>query len=75
MKIEIHNTLVEKAKTKKDGVYEYQGFVYAVKNNNFIAYADYHGDLSTVHGVFHYRNGKCERYDRKKVLKEYIKNS
>lgn len=73
MEISIHNNLIDKSKTRKDGVYQYKGYLYLVKNNNFIAYADYFGNLNTVHGVFHHTHGKCERYDRKKKLLEYLK--
>lgn len=73
MKIDVHNVLIDKAKTRKDGVYSYQGFLYVVKNNSFVAYADYFGTISSIHGVFHFEIGKVERYDRKKTLQEYLK--
>lgn len=75
MKIEIHNTLHEKAKTRKDGIYSYKYFLYVVKNCSFIAYADYWGDISSVHGAFHYHVGKVEKWDRKSKLKELFINT
>lgn len=73
MIIEIHNKLIEKAKIRKDGVYSYSGFLYVVKKNNFIAYSDYFGNISTVHGVFHHSIGKVESYNRRKKLLEILK--
>jgi len=74
MKIEEHNKLIEKAKTKKDGVYSFGQYLYVVKGNKFIAYSDYSGNLSTIHGVFHMQGGKVERYDRKSALVKYLKS-
>lgn len=74
MKIEEHNTLINKAKTRKDGVYSYNTYLYVVKNNAFIAYSDYFGNISSIQGVFHYQIGKVESYDRKKKLIEYLRN-
>lgn len=72
MRIEVNNILIDKAKTKKDGVYSYKGYLYAVKKNRFIAYADCFGNISSIHGVFHYMLGKAERHDRRKKLIEYL---
>jgi len=72
MKIKDHNCLIEKAKNKSDGVYSYHGYLYVVKNNCFTAFADYFGDIYIVIGSFSVRIGKCERYDRRKKLLEYL---
>jgi hypothetical protein len=73
MKITEHNELVDKAKDKKDGVYSYHGYVYVVKNHNFIAYADALGNVCSVHGMFHSSIGKVNRYDRKVELLDYLR--
>jgi len=73
MTIPEHNQLVEKAKTRKDGVYTLGNYMYVVKNNGFRAYSDYSGNISSVHGVWHMQIGKVERYDRRKKLLEYLK--
>jgi hypothetical protein len=72
MKIETHNALIDKAKAKKDGVYSASGYLYAVKNGSFVAYADCCGYLSTVHGMLHSQVGQCSIYLRKKRLREYL---
>jgi hypothetical protein len=73
MIIDVRNLLTEKAKTRKDGVYSYQTFLYAVKNNRMIAYSDYYGNINSCHGAFDMFAGKVDRYDRKKELTGYIK--
>jgi hypothetical protein len=72
MTIEVHNILTDKAKTRKDGVYAYRGLMYAVKNNRFIAYADYSGNISTLYGVFHRSCGRVQIWERKKELMKFI---
>lgn len=72
MKIEIHNAIVEKAKVRKDGVYKHEGYFYAVKKGNFIAFCDNIGSVFSVHGVFNSQIGKVEIYHRIKALKEYL---
>lgn len=68
MKITDHNILVDKAKSRKDGVYSYNGFVYLVKNKNFFAFAETSGEIYQVAGIIHVRIGKCEPWDRKNKL-------
>lgn len=75
MEIEIHNILIDKAKTRRDGIYSYKGYLYAVKGNVFIAYADYFGNVNSVHGIFHHNMGIVNRFDRKSKLLEYLKNN
>lgn len=73
MTISDYNILIDKAKTRKDGVYSYQTYLYVVKNNHFIAFADYSGNCYACHGVFTQGIGKVERYDRKKKLSDYLR--
>lgn len=40
MTIETVNKLIDKAKTRKDGIYSYDIFNYVVKNNCFVAYRE-----------------------------------
>jgi len=75
MKIKDHNCLIEKAKNKSDGVYSYHGYLYVVKNNCFNAFADYFGDIYIVIGIFSVKIGKCERYNRRKKLLEYLQTN
>jgi hypothetical protein len=72
MKIDDYILLEEKAKTKKDGVYSWHGYMYVVKNNRFIAYADNYGECFSCHGAFTVSIGKIEKHDRKKKLTEYL---
>ena len=74
MKIEIGNEIIEKSKTKKDGVYSYKGFKYAVKDNKFVLFADYFGNISQTAGNFNVSLGKVERYESIKELKRLLKN-
>lgn len=75
MKIDERNALIERASTKKDGVYSYKGYLYVVKNNNMVAFADHFGDCYSCQGVFNVKIGHCEKYDRKKKLLEYLRES
>ena len=72
MKIIIHNELIDKAKTKKDGIYSHKGYLYAVKNGQFLFYADYSGCIMGVKGYFHYGMGEVEIYERRNTLKKLI---
>lgn len=69
MTIEEHNILVGKAKTRKDGIYSYRGYDFVVKNNNFIGYSNYFGDIFQIQYSFHVSLGKVERLNRKGELK------
>jgi hypothetical protein len=68
MTIEELNLLHEKAKTRKNGIYSFRGNLYVVKNNNFIAFADYFGECYQRMGSFNVKIGKVEPYNRKKEL-------
>lgn len=63
-----HDIISNKAVFMKDGVYTYKSFVFAVKKNRFIAYADCVGDVFEVIGWFNYHIGKVNRADRVKTL-------
>lgn len=65
--------LAERAKIKNDGVYSYKGHLYAVKDNKFIAFSDYHGNCHQRMGAFNVSIGKVERYDRKRELLKWLK--
>lgn len=73
MKVKQHNELIDRARTRKDGVYSYQGYLYVVKDGFFKGYADPYGDLFLVAYGFHTKRGRCERYMRKEKLKEFLK--
>ena len=74
MKIEIANLIIEKAKTKDDGVYSFKGFKYAVKDNHFVLFADYFGIIHQRAGNFNAVIGKIEeRYNIVKELKRLLK--
>lgn len=62
--IETHK-MCEKAKTRKNGVYSYNGYLYLVKNNHLYAVADYFGDIYQFFGSFYVKLGTVNRYDRK----------
>ena len=70
MTINEHNILINKAKDRKDGIYQYRGNYYVVKNNNFIAYANYFGEIFQIQCSFHVSLGKVDSYLRKEKLKE-----
>lgn len=66
------NILHDKAKTRKDGVYSYRGYLYAVKNNRFVGFADAYGECYQRAGIFDVSIGKVERWDRKKELTKWL---
>jgi len=74
MTIDERNTLIEKAKTRKDGVYSYRTYLYVVKNNNLIGFSDYFGDCYSCHGAFNFTIGKCEKYERKQKLTQWLRS-
>lgn len=74
MTINETNRLHEKAKYRKDGAYSFHGNLWAVKNGNFVAFANYFGECYQRMGSFNVQIGKVERYDRKKKLTEWLKS-
>ena len=74
MKVETLNTILDKALTKKDGIYSYQGNYYLVINKHLFAYSDYFGNVSEICSGFSVCKGKSEnRFEARKVLKDYLK--
>lgn len=68
------NTLIEKAKSRNDGVYSYKGYYWAAKNNRFVAFVSHYGECFQVFGSFNVKIGECkESYLRKQKLKEHLK--
>ena len=74
MTIDETNLLHEKAKTRKNGVYSFRGNLYVVKDNKFIAFANYFGECYQRMGAFNVQIGKVERYDRKKKLMDWLRS-
>jgi hypothetical protein len=68
------NLLHNKAKTRKDGVYTYQGYFWAVKNHNFIAFVKPNGECYQRMGSFNVSIGKVDRWDRKQELTKWLKS-
>lgn len=64
------NTLVDKAKTKKDGVYSYKGIIYKVVDGK-LRYIARHGEILQCSGFFNVVVGSYNGYtdDAKKALK------
>lgn len=73
MTIEEINILIEKAKTRNNGVYSYRGYLWAVHNNKFVAFANYLGECYQRAGSFNILIGKVEDYKRKEKLIEWLK--
>jgi hypothetical protein len=76
MKIQEINILNGKAKERKDGVYHFRGNWWIVKNNRFIAFADYSGKVFQRFGSFNTQIGDLstvESWNRKKKLIEWLK--
>lgn len=74
MKVSEFNTIIEKAKVRKDGVYTYRDYVYGVKNNRFVAYADPFGEVFSIQYGWSVTIGRCQRWDRKNQIKQFIKS-
>lgn len=71
MHVETFNKLINKAKDKKDGIYLFQGYHYAVKNSNLKAYVE-DGTVYTVFGSMSVNSGTCQRYKEKETLKNLL---
>lgn len=74
MTIDEINLLQEKAKSRKDGIYSYKGYLYDVKDFKFVAFADYFGECFQRMGAFNIRIGKVERNEIRKKLTEWLRN-
>lgn len=74
MTIEETNLLHDKAIEKKDGVYSFKGNLWVVKNEKFVAFADYFGNCYQRFGSFNASIGKVEIYNRKQKLTEWLRS-
>jgi hypothetical protein len=63
------NTIIEKAKTKKDGVYSHNGTAYLVINNHIRAFTSYPNVYELVYGFSVNIGTYKECWDDKKTLK------
>lgn len=75
MTIEKASKLAQKAKSRKDGVYTDNTHIWAVKNNKFVAYVDFSGNVYQRFGHFVTKVGECNRLERKKYLRNWLKKS
>jgi hypothetical protein len=74
MTVDELNILHEKAKTRKDGVYNFRGNLWVVKSNQFIAYADLFGRCFQRMGAFNAVIGEVQSYQRKEALLKWLKS-
>ncbi len=77
MTVEEVNLLHKKASTRKDGVYSFQGNLWAVKNNKFVAFVDPYGNCAQRYGSLCLSIGNLSNYDRwerKEKFKEWLKS-
>lgn len=61
------------AKTRKDGIYSFRGYIWVVKDNKFVAFADWFGNCYQRFGAINASIGKVDRYDRKQKLTEWLR--
>ena len=73
MKQDILNEMIERAKTKKDGIYQYKSNYYGIYNNSIFAYSNYLGEICERSFGFSVARGKVERYKIKEILRGYLK--
>jgi len=67
------NILIEKAKTRKDGVYTFRSYLWVVKDAKFIAFSNMYGECYQRFGSFNTNIGKVGIYDRKQRLLEWLR--
>ena len=72
MTIDETNLLHKKAETRKNGVYSFKGNYWVVKDNKFVAFADYFGNCYQRFGSFNASIGNVESYNRKQKLTEWL---
>lgn len=74
MEINLYNEIVNKCKTKADGVYSYKKHFYLVYERNLRCYSDYFGNVFEVAFGFNVSRGKCnDRFESRDLLKKYLK--
>lgn len=74
MNIEQLQKIINKSKTKNDGVYKSDGYYYVVKDNHLRFYAnEYTGDIHERAFGFSVSIGNVKPYELKKKLKELLK--
>lgn len=72
--VDVYNLMVEKAKTKKDGVYSLKGNYYLVVDKHLAGYSDYFGNVCEMAYGFSVSKGKAkDRWEARDVLKGYLK--
>ena len=69
------SVIIDRSKSKKDGVYSYRGIIYAVNDNHFIAFSDYYGCIYQCFGMFNVQTCTVKSYDRIKTLKNILKHT
>lgn len=75
MKNDVVVLLKQKAKTRKNGVYSYHSYLYAVKEGEFIAFVNSDGELYGRFGGFNCLVGAVDVLYRKQKLKEFLNES
>ena len=67
IKQDLYDKIRKRARTRKNGVYSFQGFNYAVRDG-YIAFIEHYGQICQIsHGVM-VNLGKVERHQAKKEL-------
>ena len=77
MKVDEKKLLQEKKKKKKDGVYSFRGNLWVVKENKFLAYCKYNGEVLQRFGFFDTQIGDLKDLyisDRRKKLLEWMRS-
>jgi len=75
MKQSMLNKIIEKAKTKKDGVYSVGGNKYVCINHQVVAYADDYGNISQRVCGFSVSSGRVERYKIGETLRSLMRQA
>lgn len=74
MTTDIEALLIEKAKTRKDGVYSHKAvLLWAVKNGNFVAYVEWGEMFQRLHG-FNVKIGSCPTWKQRSELNKLLKS-
>jgi hypothetical protein len=77
MTIDETNALHKKAETRKDGVYVFRQYLWAVKNKKFIAFIDGYGQVYRRFGSFNTQIGtfaEIPKWEWKKKLIEWLRS-